>query len=150
MPGHIDWVDTPPRQLSKRAARMHDRTAIRVYKILDREKPALNGRHALKYYSIELQNHTLIEALKDILKKEDVHLDANDNAKFQHPFMPLYFCHDDIRAAFSDAKDGTVLKEQLSLLLKVLADIFNGVKNPCPKSESWRNHFLFASLVLLP
>lgn len=96
--------------------------------MLDREKPAINGRFALRYHSIELQNQTLIEELKEILKKEDVHLDANESAQFSYPFMPLYFCYDGIRTASAKADDGSVLKEQLSLLLKVLADIFNGVK----------------------
>lgn len=36
-PNYFDWVDSPPKQVSKKVARANDRVALKVYKIKDLE-----------------------------------------------------------------------------------------------------------------
>src|ERR1700761_7931808 len=43
---YYDWTETPPKQLSKKAAKAHDRVALKVYKIKDLEKPIISGNFA--------------------------------------------------------------------------------------------------------
>ena len=121
----IDWVDYPPKQMSKSAARAQDRVAIKVYKIKDKEKPVMSGRFALKYHMIEVQNPLLVAALDEILKKEDVHLDVNETASFEEPFRPLFFCYDEIVAKYKSLDEDNPLRQYILLLTKVLDEIFS-------------------------
>ena len=127
-PSHYEWVDYPPKQLSKSAARAQDRVAIKVYKIKDREKPCVAGRFPLKYHSIEIQNPMLVAALESILKKENVYLDVHDTAEFTEPFRPLWFCQDDIRDLYRKTNPEDQLKGYLQLMLRVLEDMFGEIK----------------------
>lgn len=124
----IDWVDYPPKQLSRSAAKSQDRVAIKVYKVRDLEKPALGGRFSLKYFRIDIQNPQLVAALEDILKKEDLHLDVNEIASFREPFRPLYFCYDDIVAKYKRLVEGDALKTHMLLLIKVIDDLFSDIR----------------------
>lgn len=125
---YVDWVDYPPKQLSKTAARAQDRVAIKLYKVKDKDKPVISGRWALKYHRIDIQNPALVAALEPILKKEECHLDANETATFTEPFRPLYFCQDQIVAKYRSLADGDALKPFMHLLVKVLDDVFSDVK----------------------
>lgn len=127
---YYEWVDSPPRQLSKRVAKQHDRVAIKLYKAKDLDKPVLSGRFALKPHMMEIQNPILVAALKDIVAKEDVHLELSETVTFKEPFRALYFCHDEITALHRTTPEGSALKLQLQLLLKVMADIFANVRKP--------------------
>jgi hypothetical protein len=127
--GQFNWSEIPPRQMSKRVAMKHDRIAIKVYRVKDHDKPVISGRHALKYHSIELQNHALISALKDIVKKEGVFLDVSEVARFTEPFRPLYFCAEEIAALYKLTPEESPLKVQLLLLLKLMGDMFGATRN---------------------
>lgn len=94
-----DWVECPPKQMSKRASRAHDRVAIKIYKIRDQGSPAISGHRALKPHRIDIQNPLLVATLEPILKEEEHYLDVNDTATFIEPFRPLFFCY------------GTILKK---------------------------------------
>jgi hypothetical protein len=134
---YYEWVDSPPRQLSKRVAKQHDRVAIKVYKVKDISKPVMSGRFSLKHHMLEIQNANLVAALKDIVKKENCHLEATETAQFTEPFRPLYFCQDDIAALLkTDAKEGTSLRPQVQLLLKAMSDMFGGVKKQVAHLQS--------------
>ena len=123
-PLYFEWVDYPPKQLSKSAARAQDRVAIKVFKCKDRDKPCLGGRFTLKYHEIEIQNPLLVEALETILKKENFHLDINEPASFEEPFRQLWFCQEDILALQKRTEASDPLKGYLTLLLKLLDDVF--------------------------
>jgi sRNA-binding protein len=123
-----EWVDYPPKQLSKSATRAQERVAIKLYKIKDREKPCIAGRYPLKYYMIEVQNSTLVAALEPILKKEAMNLDINEPAKFEEPFSPLWFCQDDIIALYKATDDAKPLKQYLKLFVRVLDDMFGEMR----------------------
>ncbi|POR37741.1 Putative 26S protease regulatory subunit [Tolypocladium paradoxum] len=123
-PSHYEWVDYPPKQLSKSAARVHDRVAFKVYKVKDRDKPCIAGRFPLKYHRIEVQNPTLVAALEPILSKENVHLDVGEVAQFKEPFRALWFCQDDIMALHKSADNDSPLKSCLKLLLRIMDDMF--------------------------
>ena len=124
---YYDWVDSPPKQVSKKVARANDRVAVKVYKIKDLEKPVLGGSFSLKNHMIEIQSPILVGALKDIMKKEDVHLEATEVAIFKQPFRPLWFRYDDITALYRKTTE-TQLKSHMSVLMKLLAELFGGVK----------------------
>ena len=138
---YFNWVETPPKQASQRIIALHNRVAIKVYKSNDKDKPVVNGRFALTYHMIDIQNPVLIECLKEIVVKESVHLEVSAIANFKTPFRALWFCYDDIIAAQKQASEGStlkdqMLKEQLSLLLRVMADIFGGVKKHLRSMQS--------------
>ncbi|KAK3905393.1 hypothetical protein C8A05DRAFT_30798 [Staphylotrichum tortipilum] len=125
--GMYDWVDYPPRQLSKSAAKAQDRVAIKVYKIKDLEKPIISGRFSLRYHMLEVQNPLLVAALAEFLKKQDVHLDTSESATFKHPFPELYFSYDDIVArhrTLDETEPAHPLKPFLLLLIRLLDEIF--------------------------
>lgn len=122
--GHYDWVDYPPKQLSKSAARAQDRVAIKVFKIKDREKPCIAGRYPLKFHKIEVQNPLLVAALEPILKKESVKLDINETASFEYPFRPLWFCQEDLRTLEKTLAEGDGVKGYLRLFLRLLDEMF--------------------------
>jgi hypothetical protein len=127
-PGLYDWVDYPPRQLSKAAARVHDRVAIKIYKVKDKTKPAISGCAPLKYYQIEVQNPLLIAALTPIVKKENMILAANCPAVFDCPSRALWFGQDEIKATYEALEDSSTLKNPLQLLIRVLDDMFAELK----------------------
>ncbi|KAK3945706.1 putative aaa family protein [Diplogelasinospora grovesii] len=124
----IDWVDYPPKQLSKSAAKSQDRVAIKVYKVRDTEKPSVNGRYALKNFRVDVQNTLLVAALAEILKKENEHLELGDTASFREPFRSLYFCYDDIVAKYRTLTENDQLKPYMLLLIKALDDIFSDIR----------------------
>lgn len=126
--GYYDWVDYPPKQLSKAAAKAQDRVAIKVYKIKDKEKPSIGGRFQLRYHQIDLQSPTLVAAIEDIMKKEDVYLDVNETATFKYPFRPLYFRYDDIVARYRSYADDDPARPYVFLLVKVLDDMFGEMR----------------------
>ncbi|GJC92634.1 ATPase [Colletotrichum higginsianum] len=121
--GIYDWVDFPPKQMSKKAAENQDRPAIKVYKIKDMEKPVIGGRFSLTYHQICIQNPTLVAALEPILKKENFHIDPSDAATFDAPFRPLFFCYDDILELYRTTDDAAPLKGYLQLLVRTLDDM---------------------------
>ncbi|KAN0071868.1 P-loop containing nucleoside triphosphate hydrolase protein [Elaphomyces granulatus] len=121
---YYNWVDYPPKQLSKSASKAQDRMAIRIYKTKDKDKPVISGRFALKYYMIEIQSPVLVSALKDIVSKEDVYLEPTETATFRPPFRTLYFCSEDIAALQKSSDEGSVVKSHLGLLLRVMGDVF--------------------------
>jgi hypothetical protein len=122
--GHYDWVDYPPKQISKAASRAQDRVAIKVYKIKDRQKPCIQGRYPLKFHKIEIQNPILVAALEPIVKKENVNLDINETAEFNYPFRPLWFCQGDIHELWRKTPDGEQVKAYLQLLLRLMDEMF--------------------------
>lgn len=119
-----EWVDYPPKQMSKSAARAQDRVAIKVYKVRDHRKPCISGRVPLKYFKIEVQNPTLVAALAPIVKKENCHLDVNEAASFEEPFRSLWFCQDDIKELYKKTDASEPLKSYLKLFIQVLDDLF--------------------------
>ncbi|KAL7792087.1 hypothetical protein V8C37DRAFT_416451 [Trichoderma ceciliae] len=119
-----EWVDYPPKQMSKSAARAQERVAIKVYKIRDHRKPCISGRIPLNYHKIEVQNLTLVAALAPIVKKENFHLDVNEAATFEDPFRSLWFCQDDIKELYKKAESSDPLKSYLKLFIQVLDDLF--------------------------
>ncbi|KAK4152287.1 hypothetical protein C8A00DRAFT_16389 [Chaetomidium leptoderma] len=123
-----DWVDYPPRQLSKSAAKAQDRVAVKVFKVKDLDKPVISGRFSLRYHMLEVQNLLLVGVLAEVLKKQDVHLDTGENATFKYPFPELYFGYDDIVAKHQSLdKTDTVartLEPFLLLLIRLLDDMF--------------------------
>jgi hypothetical protein len=119
-----EWVDYPPKQMSKSAARAQERVAIKVYKVRDHRKPCISGRIPLKYHKIEVQNLTLVAALAPIVKKENFHLDVNEAATFEEPFRSLWFCQDDIKELYKKTDTPDQLKSYLKLFIQVLDDLF--------------------------
>lgn len=122
--GAYDWVDYPPKQLSKSAARAQDRVAIKVYKVKDTSKPSISGRSPLRYHMIQIQNPQLIACLTTILAAHSVHLDSTEIQNFSHPFRELYFAHDDILSTLAATPPSLPLHSYLLLLTKLLDDIF--------------------------
>ncbi|KAH7131505.1 P-loop containing nucleoside triphosphate hydrolase protein [Dactylonectria estremocensis] len=139
-PPTYDWVDYPPKQLSKAAARAQDRVAIKVYKIKDLDKPCVAGRFPLKYHKVEVQNPMLVAALEPILKKENLFLDVHDTASFSAPFRPLWFCQDEIKDLYRQTAADQALKGFLQLFLRILDDMFSELRNK-------RRHLLQEGLI---
>ncbi|GKT83821.1 AAA family ATPase [Colletotrichum tofieldiae] len=133
--GIYDWVDFPPKQMSKKAAESQDRPAIKVYKIKDIEKPVIGGRFSLTYHQISIQNPTLVAALEPILKKEDFHIDPNDTATFEAPFRPLFFCYDEILDLYRTTDDSS-LKGYLQLLVRTLDDMLGETREKKRKLQA--------------
>jgi hypothetical protein len=125
--GRYDWVDYPPKQLSKSAAKAQDRVAIKVFKVKDLEKPVMSGRFSLRYHLLEIQNPLLVAAVAEILKKQDTHLDVCENATFLYPFPELYFGYDGIVAkhrSLDERDPAHPVRPFLLLLIRLLDDIF--------------------------
>jgi hypothetical protein len=125
---YFDWVDYPPKQMSKSQAKAQDRVAIKVYKVKDRDKPCMAGRFPLKYHMIEIQNPTLVAALEPIVKKENVYLDVNETASFTQPFRPLYFCQEEIIALYKSTTNDLALKGYLGLLIRLMDEMFGEMR----------------------
>jgi hypothetical protein len=119
-----DWVDSPPKQLSKKAAKSHDRVAIKIFKVKDKSQETVSGKTPLKIHAIEVQSPVLVTALKDVVKDEGVFLESSETARFQEPFKPLFFSYDKILSLFKNEKDGGLLKIHLKLLMEVLDELF--------------------------
>ncbi|KIW00918.1 uncharacterized protein PV09_07661 [Verruconis gallopava] len=132
---YFDWVETPPKQVSKKIAKAYDRVAVKVYKVKDLEKPVVGGAFALKYHMIEVQSPILVGALRDIMKKEDVYLEPTETATFKHPFRPLWFRFDEIASLWRKTAESQ-LKSHLGVLMKVLNDIFGGVQTHLSNLQS--------------
>jgi hypothetical protein len=125
--GLYEWVDYPPKQLSKSAAKAQDRVAIKVFKVKDLEKPVISGRFSLRYHLIEVQNPLLVAAVAEILKKQDIHLDVCENATFRYPFPELYFGYDGIvvkHRSLDERDPEHPVRPFLLLLIRLLDDIF--------------------------
>ncbi|KAF2396114.1 ATPase [Trichodelitschia bisporula] len=122
-----DWVDTPPKQISAKVARQQDRVALKLYKIIDYSKPVIKGRVSLAPFMLEVQNYTLLDALRPVLAKEGTYLADGDTATFHAPFQPLWFRRDDIKRISADAAAGSQLKIQTDLLLSLMAELFGSV-----------------------
>lgn len=126
---YYDWQDYPPRQqLSKKAAKDNDRVAIVVYKAKDDSKPIISGRFSLKYHSLEIQSPILVAALKEILKNDEIYLEATETAPFESPFSALYFRSDEITELYRNTEQGSALKTHLELLVKLAGDMFTETK----------------------
>lgn len=125
---NFDWVDYPPKQISKSAARAQDRVSIKAYKIKDREKPCIGGRHPLRYHEIEVQNPQLVAALEPIVKRENVHLDVNESASFSHPFRALWFCQDEITELYKKTESSDQRKTHLNVLVRLMDDMFQELR----------------------
>lgn len=121
---YYDWVDSPPKQLSKKVVKSHDRVAIKVFKIKDNSKDTVSGNTPLKIHSVEIQSPILVAALKDIVKDEEVFLESSETAKFQEPFKSLFFSYDKIQALLRNEKEGGLMESHLTLLMQVLDDLF--------------------------
>ncbi|KAK4216493.1 ATP-dependent zinc metalloprotease YME1L1 [Rhypophila decipiens] len=122
--GAYDWVEYPPKQLSKSAAKAQNRVAIKVYKIKDDEKPVYAGHYALRYHMIEVQNLLLVGELVSIMRDQNLHLDSNEAATFKYPFSQLYFGYDNIVARHGELKEDEPVKPFMLLMIKLLDDIF--------------------------
>ncbi len=122
--GGYNWVDYPPRQLSKSEAKAQSRVAIRTYKIRDTSKPMISGYCGLKYHMVEIQNSLLIEAINEAMKKQSLNLDANETATFHAPFQSLFFGYDNIVAKSQSLQNGDPLLPFLLLLIRLLDEIF--------------------------
>ncbi|KAK0625861.1 P-loop containing nucleoside triphosphate hydrolase protein [Immersiella caudata] len=127
--GAYDWVDYPPKQLSKSAAKAQDRVAIKVFKIKDSDKPTISGRYSLRYHMIQVQNAPLITALTTILAAHSIHLDTTEIQNFQHPFRDLYFAHPDISAFLKSTPTTSPAYSPLLLFTKLLDDIFSETRS---------------------
>lgn len=125
---NYNWVDYPPRPISKSAARAQDRVAIKAYKIKDRQKPRIGGRYPLRYHSVDIQNRSLVAALEPIVKKENVLLDVNETAKFTYPFRPLWFCQDEILNMYKKMDTSNPVKDHLNLQVRVMDDMFSELR----------------------
>jgi hypothetical protein len=126
--GNIDWVDYPPKPLSKSAAKAQERVAIKVYKTKDPDKPVISGRSALKYHKIEVQNPLLVTVLDEILKKQDVHFDVNETATFNEPFSSLYFGYDDIVAKYKTVAEDNPVKPFMLLFMRLIDEILGDMR----------------------
>ncbi|KAH8896765.1 ATPase [Thozetella sp. PMI_491] len=122
--GNYNWVDYPPRQLSKGQIKAQSSVAIRAYKIKDLNKPKISGRSPLAYHMLEIQNPLLIAALNEAMKPQKISFDVNEIASFHAPFQSLFFSYDGIveKSRSIDAEDP--LQPYLQLLIRLLDEIF--------------------------
>lgn len=123
-----NWVEYPPKQMSKSGAKAQSRVAIKVFMAKDFDKPVLGGHYSLKCHMIEIQNLSLVAALEPILKRDGVNLDLYSPARFNAPFRPLFFCYDDIVAKYKSLSQEDILKTFMFLLIKVMDEVFEEVK----------------------
>ncbi|KAK0640835.1 ATPase [Cercophora newfieldiana] len=124
----IDWVDYPPKQMSRTAAKAQDRVGIKLYKVKDLDKPVVNGRFSLKIARIDVQNAQLVAALAEILKIENEHLELHDVATFKEPFRNLFFRYDQIVAKYKSLPESDQLKTHMFLFIKVLDELFGDLR----------------------
>ncbi|XWW96099.1 hypothetical protein V2A60_004069 [Cordyceps javanica] len=114
---NYNWVDYPPKQISKATAREHGRVAIKVFKVKDHEKQCISGRLPLKYHSIQVQNLAVVAALAPILKKQDYHISETETATFKAPFHVLFFCQDEIQQLYHGLAKDDILAPYLKLFV---------------------------------
>jgi len=122
--GYFHWVDYPPKQLSKSAAQAEGRIAIKTYKIKDKSKPVVSGRHSLRYHQIDLRNPLLMAAVADVFKKKELPIEVGDVMTFHHPFRSLYYAYDDLVEKRDSLADSDPLGPFLLLLVKLLDEVF--------------------------
>lgn len=127
--GAYDWSEVPPRMMSKKQALKADRVALKLYKVKDTDKPVVGGRFVLKNHMLEIQNPSLITAIKPILKKQDTYLDTSETARFMEPFRALYFSADEIIELQQQTPDNDPVKQQLLLLVRVMGELFGNLKS---------------------
>jgi hypothetical protein len=123
-----NWVDYPPRQLPKSAAKVSDRVALKLFKAIDANKPCINGRPSLKYHSLIIQNPDLVAAIAPILRDEGRHLDVGEPAKFNEPFQHLFFGAAAISAHYRKLPESDPVRPYLLLLIRVLDELFGDVR----------------------
>lgn len=121
---YFNWVDYPPRQLSKSAARTEEDVAIRVHKIIDRSKPAISGCPSLIHHQIVVRNPLLVAAVAEVLKEQEVCMDASDSLEFNYPFRTLFFGYDAFVAKYATLAKADPLNEFLLLLIRLLDEVF--------------------------
>lgn len=130
---NYNWVDYPPKQISKATAREHGRVAIKVFKVKDHEKQCISGRLPLKYHSIQVQNLAVVSALAPIFKKQDHHISETESATFKAPFHILFFCQDEIKQLYSGLAKDDILAPYLKLFVdsmdSVLKDMHTRLDN---------------------
>lgn len=122
--GRYDWVDYPPKQLSKSAAQAEGRIAIRTFKVKDKSKPVISGRHSLQYHQIELRNPLLMTAVAEVFKKKELPIEVGDVVTFHHPFRSLFYAYDDLAEKREALADSDPLGPFLLLLVKLLDEVF--------------------------
>ncbi|KAM3506240.1 hypothetical protein MY11210_007636 [Beauveria gryllotalpidicola] len=120
---NYNWVDYPPKQISKATAREHGRVAIKIFKVKDHEKQCISGRLPLKYHSIQVQNLAVVSALASIFKKQDYHISETESATFKAPFHVLFFCQDEIKQLYA----GLARDDELAPYLSLFVDTMNFV-----------------------
>ena len=121
------WTESPPKQISPKTVKTFDRVAIKVYKVVDISKPAINGRSVLKTQTIEIQSPALVAALKPLLQPYGTFLAVHETASFREPFKPLFFAYDDILELRNNPNKDASFAEHLRLLLQLLKDEFGTV-----------------------
>ncbi|SPO04263.1 related to TOB3 (member of AAA-ATPase family) [Cephalotrichum gorgonifer] len=120
-----DWQLYPPKTMSAASVKTIEDTSIAVYKIKDKDKPAVGNRFPLKTHKIHIFNRELLEAIAPILKKHDLHVNVSTSHIFMAPFEPLYFSMSEFIGLRKATPDNTSLKRVLELLLKVLDEAFS-------------------------
>ncbi|EGX96019.1 AAA family ATPase, putative [Cordyceps militaris CM01] len=120
---NYNWVDYPPKQISKATAREHGRVAIKVFKVKDHEKQCISGRLPLKYHSIQVQNLAVVAALVPILKKQDHHVSETETATFTAPFHVLFFCQDEIKQLYNGLAKDDILAPYLKLFVDAMDSV---------------------------
>ncbi|KAF9869751.1 putative ATPase [Colletotrichum karsti] len=128
VPGIYDWVNHPPKQMSKKAAQIQNKPAIKVYKIKDLNKPVIGGRFSLAYHQIAIQSPVLVAALEPILKKENWFLNLGDVAFFLAPFQPLFFRYEEIVRLHRETEDAS-LKAYAQPLVQTLDQILGETRD---------------------
>ncbi|KAM3435647.1 hypothetical protein NHJ13734_005454 [Beauveria thailandica] len=118
-----DWVDCPPKQISKATAREHGRVAIIVFKVKDHEKRCISGRLPLKYHAIEVQNLAVVSALASVFKKQDYYISETETAIFEAPFHLLFFCQDEIKQLSA----GLAADDELAPYLRLFVNTMNPI-----------------------
>jgi hypothetical protein len=73
-----------------------------------------------------VQSAILVNALKDIVKDEGMHLETTETAKFNEPFKPLFFCYDKVLAMQKKKHQDKLLNEHAALLVQVMDELFGG------------------------
>ncbi|OAA54645.1 ATPase, AAA-type, core [Cordyceps fumosorosea ARSEF 2679] len=120
---NYNWVDYPPKQISKATAREHGRVAIKVFKVKDHEKQCISGRLPLKFHSIQVQNLAVVSALAPILKKQDHHISETESCTFKAPFHELFFCQDDIKQLYNGLGRDDILAPYLKLFVDAMDSV---------------------------
>lgn len=125
--GIMNWVETPPKQMKVKVAKANNRFAINIFKVKDHSLPTINGTTPLKIQSVQVQSAVLVNALKDIVKDEGMHLETTETAKFDEPFKALFFSYDKIKAMTQGKHQDKLLSAHSALLLQVMEELFGSI-----------------------